>query len=296
MFKNVVVPLLAAFGFFMGVRTVFLSNQKQPVAQPVVQPASAPFQRFVAGSGIIESASENIAIATPVSGTVEQVHVVVGAAVRIGDPLFTIESRELKAQSEVARANLAVAKRELADAREQYQLWSSVKDRRAVSEEEFIKRKNAVGIFSERVVLAEAQLKAIETEVERRIIRAPIDGKVLQVKVRVGEFAPAQVAATPLMLLGKVEPVLHVRVDVDENDAWRVKDSAQGVAFLRGNTELSVPIQFVRFEPYVLPKRSLTGGSSERVDTRVLQVVYSFSPKELPVFVGQLMDVFIEEK
>jgi hypothetical protein len=75
-----------------------------------------------------------------------------------------------------------------------------------------------------------------------------------------------------------------------------VKDSAQGVAFLRGNTELSVPIQFVRFEPYVLPKRSLTGGSSERVDTRVLQVVYSFSPKELPVFVGQLMDVFIEEK
>jgi HlyD family secretion protein len=225
-----------------------------------------------------------------------RMHVVVGATVKAGDPLFTIESRDLAAQRAVANASLLVSKKELDNAKEQYQLWSSVKDRRAVSEEEFIIRKNAVGIFSERVALAEAQLRAIETELERRIVRSPIDGKVLQVKLRVGEFAPAQVVSTPLMLLGQVEPRLHVRVDIDENDSWRVKDTSPGVAFLRGNTELSTPVQFVRFEPYVLPKRSLTGESSERVDTRVLQVIYSFDPGELPIYVGQLMDVFIEEK
>jgi hypothetical protein len=53
-------------------------------------------------------------------------------------------------------------------------------------------------------------------------------------------------------------------------------------------------MRFVRFEPYVVPKKSLTGDSTERVDTRVLQVIYSFDRGSLPIYVGQQMDVFID--
>ena len=53
-------------------------------------------------------------------------------------------------------------------------------------------------------------------------------------------------------------------------------------------------LSFVRFEPYVLPKRSLTGDTAERVDTRVLQAVYAFAPSDFPAFVGQQVDVFIK--
>jgi HlyD family secretion protein len=66
------------------------------------------------------------------------------------------------------------------------------------------------------------------------------------------------------------------------------------VAFVRVNRALETPVQFVRFEPYVVPKRSLTGDTTERVDTRVLQVLYQFHPGDLPVYVGQQMDVFID--
>jgi hypothetical protein len=45
----------------------------------------------------------------------------------------------------------------------------------------------------------------------------------------------------------------------------------------------------------VLPKRSLTGDSQERVDTRVLQIIYAFEPGALPVFVGQQVDVYIDD-
>jgi len=45
----------------------------------------------------------------------------------------------------------------------------------------------------------------------------------------------------------------------------------------------------------VLPKRSLTGDSQERVDTRVLQVIFAFDPGSMPVFVGQQVDVYIED-
>ena len=66
------------------------------------------------------------------------------------------------------------------------------------------------------------------------------------------------------------------------------------MAQVRGNSNLRVPLQFVRFEPLIIPKQSLTGASTERVDTRVLQAVYRLEPSALLLFVGQQMDVFIE--
>ena len=95
------------------------------------------------------------------------------------------------------------------------------------------------------------------------------------------------------MLLGN-DTRLHVRVDIDENDAWRFRQGAPALAYVRGNPDLKTSLHFERFEPYVIPKQSLTGDSTERVDTRVLQVIYSFDEGALPVYVGQQMDVFVE--
>lgn len=156
------------------------------------------------------------------------------------------------------------------------------------------------GAWAPDIAIAEADVRAaaaaveqVKVELERRIVRSPIAGRVLQVNLRVGEYASSGAATSPLMILGAVES-LHVRVDVDEHDAWRVKEGSGAVAFVRGNKELSAPLTFVRFEPFVVPKRSLTGESTERVDTRVLQVIYRFDPAALKVFVGQQMDVYIE--
>src|SRR6266581_2926617 len=118
---------------------------------------------------------------------------------------------------------------------------------------------------------ARAQLNSTETDLERLTVRAPVEGQVLQVKVHLGEFAPTGALPTPLVLLGNVDK-LHVRVDVEEHEASRVQPGAKAMAAVRGNTDLKTPLTFVRFEPFVVPKKSLTGDSTERVDTRVLQV------------------------
>jgi hypothetical protein len=65
------------------------------------------------------------------------------------------------------------------------------------------------------------------------------------------------------------------------------------VAFLKGDTRNPIPLRFVRIEPYVVPKKSLTGDSSERVDTRVLQIIFELERPATPLYVGQQMDVFI---
>src|SRR5688500_19745989 len=93
--------------------------------------------------------------------------------------------------------------------------------------------------------------------------------------------------------MGEVRRV-HVRGDIYENDAWRIRPDTPAVATVRGNRDLKTKLSFVRIEPYVISKLSLTGESTERVDTRVLQILYSFDRGDLPVYVGRQMDVFIQ--
>ncbi len=118
---------------------------------------------------------------------------------------------------------------------------------------------------------------------------------MLKVNVRSGEFAAAGALAEPLIILGNIKP-LFVRVDVDEHEAGRVRPEATAVAALRGDASVRSPLRFVRFEPLVIPKRALTGDSAERVDTRVLQVLYEMQRSDARFFVGQQMDVFIDAK
>ena len=218
-----------------------------------------------------------------------------------------------------AEARVAETHAQFLDAKNLLALAESVADVRAISREEVDRRRHAAKAAQARLdqakaelalikagawkedlevaniekAAAEAQVRATEIELDRLVIRAPITGQVLQLNVRTGEFAQAGVSATPLVILGVVS-TLHVRVDIDENDAWRFRKGAAAVGSVRGNSQLKATLQFEYLEPYVVPKKSLTGDSSERVDTRVMQAVFSLESGELPIHVGQQMDVFIE--
>lgn len=137
-----------------------------------------------------------------------------------------------------------------------------------------------------------AQVEQAQTEVERLTVRALVDGQVLQVNVRPGEFvgAPPDQA---LIVLGSVTQ-LHVRVDIDEYDIPRFVPNSPARATLKGHPKEFFPLRFVRIEPYVVPKKSLTGDNTERVDTRVLQVIYAVDTGGKRLFVGQQLDVFID--
>jgi RND family efflux transporter MFP subunit len=273
----------------------------------VAQPAPAPFTSYLGGAGIVEASTNNISVGTSLAGIVQKVCVQVGDKVKAGAPLLQLDDRERRADLSVKQANhikaktaLEEAKAALLDYQAQYALVRHAVDRRAVSVDEVQKRRYAellakakVESAKAAVTVALADIKAVQSSLDRLTVRAPIDGRVLQVNVRPGEYAPTGVLSTPLIRLGNLDR-LHIRVDIDENDAWRFQPDTRAVAFLRGNRDLKTELAFVRVEPFVTAKVSLTGSSTERVDTRVLQIIYSFDPQALPVYVGQQMDIFIE--
>ena len=307
MFSRYVLPTLAAVGVIFAVYSVVTGQRQVPPAQPVTEPAQPQYASYVAGAGIVEASTENIAVGTFVPGVVTEMFVKVGDSVKSGAPLFKVDDRDLVAELEVrqaaaksAAANVATQSASLADAKNQLEMWQAVKDSRAVSQDDLDRKRFAVQIQDAKLQQAqadaqsaEAQVKATQIEIGRRLVKAPVDGELLQVKIRLGEYAPAGALSQPLMLIGNTK-TLHVRVDVDENDAWRVRADAKATGYVRGNRDINTALKFVRIEPYVVPKRSLTGDSTERVDTRVLQVLYAFEGGKLPIYVGQQMDVFID--
>jgi RND family efflux transporter MFP subunit len=302
-----VLPVAAVGGIALALSQVILAQRPPEPSVPLAEPAAAPFESYVGGTGQVEPPGRTIAIAAPSGGIAAEVLVEPGQAVRAGAALIRLDDALLRTQQAqreagvlVARAQQAEAEASLAQARAQLRIAEAVPDRRAISTEELTKRRSEVALQAAKlataqaqVASAEAQLQAAGTEVERATLRAPVDAVVLQVNTRPGEFVPANRLDTPVLMLGGAGPP-HLRVQVDENDAWRVQPGLPGVAFLRGNRDVSIPLRFVRTEPYVVPKRSLTGASTERVDTRVLEVVFAFEAAEARVYAGQLLDVFIE--
>jgi HlyD family secretion protein len=216
-------------------------------------------------------------------------------------------------------AKVEEAKAQLGDAEVQVKLIESVTDSRAVKAEDVQRRRLNLEAAKARLEQAEKDLALLkagtwgpdidvaksdvaqaaaavrqdEINLSRLTVTAPVDGIILQNKVRLGQFAQCGPLADPLMVFGGGSN-LHLRTDIDENDAWRVRPGATALARLRGASAVSFPLEFVRVEPYVVPKKSLTGDATERVDTRVLQVIYRFKDPQAPVYDGQQMDVYIQ--
>jgi multidrug efflux pump subunit AcrA (membrane-fusion protein) len=305
--KRFIMPALGIVAALWAAYSVARTAPRRHTTNPPAPAPVADFPRTIAAVGLIEAGSENIAVGTPLAGVVTRVFVSVGQHVEEGDPLFVLDTRQLRADLAVTRGSLAVARTgvrvaraRLDDLQRNLEFAEGLTDKRAISVEETTRRRSAVATGQAQLEEAEAQalaadarVRSVETEIERSTVRAPLDAQVLQVKIHAGEYAPAAVTSTPLILLGGIRP-LNVRVDVDEHEASRVKSGAAAVAHLRGDARVQVPLRFVRFEPFVVPKKSLTGDSTERVDTRVLQVIYRIDREDLPLFVGEQMDVFIE--
>jgi multidrug efflux pump subunit AcrA (membrane-fusion protein) len=305
--KRFILPFIGIVATLWAAYSVVRTQPRREPTDPPASPAMSEFKETVAAVGLIEASTENISVGTPLAGVVVRVFVTAGQSVSGGDPLFELDRRQLRAEFavrqqavDVTRARARVAEARIADLRRQLDFAEQVKDKRAISAEELTRRRSAVETASAEleevrteIPAAESHVQSVQVDLERSIVRAPLAAEVLQVKVRVGEFAPAAATANPLILLGRSKP-LHVRVDVDEHEAWRVREGAHAMGHVRGNAELKASLQFVRFEPFVLPKRSLTGDSTERVDTRVLQIIYRVERDDVPLYVGQQLDVFID--
>lgn len=340
------IPLLAACLLGFGVATTVILKPEEQLVSPANPPASTTLgPSKIAGLGEFQGRGEAITISAVRSGVVKAVFVVTGDTVRLGQPLFAIDDREMLAELELRKQELLAAEarlarlragtrpEDIAPARARVDTAQVAVDRaedalrrsealhaqQAMSDEELRGR-----VFAHRLALAElaegrselarleagawvhdiavaererdralAEVGRIEVEIDRAVVRSPCDAVVLRADIQEGEFVQAGDAARAPIVLAR-SGALEVKVQVDEEDASRVRAGSRAEGFVRGRERARVGLSFVRIEPRVVPKLSVTGATTERVDTRVLFVVYEVVESPERIYPGQKVDVFIE--
>lgn len=309
-----VLPVVAAIGVLVAAYLILTNQPDRTISDPAEMPAHADGALAdgprVAGAGVVEPSSELVSIGTSLGGLVADVRVKPGDYVTKGQPLFTVDDRALRARLEETGAAIAQARAAIAEAASaaetagrQLELYRQVEDAAAVSRAEVIRAEGEAQAARSRLNSARAQLQAAQaaagsarTDLERLTVRAPIAGEILAVHVRPGEFVQAGAQqggnSAPYIEMGQTRP-LHVRVDIDENEAVRLDLGKPAIVSPRGAADQKVTASFVRAEPLVVPKRSLTNSASERVDVRVLQVIYELPPADGRFRVGQQVDAFM---
>lgn len=311
-FSRKILPAVAALGMIAAVLFMWLSTPDREISEPERTPLTASGELAnkprVAGAGVVEPSSEIIDIGTALSGLVTRLYVEPGEFVEQGEPLFVVDQRAARARLHEAQAAIAEARAAIAEAsaaretaQKQLALYAAIEDPAAISRAEVIRAEGEASAAASRLQLAKARLAAAQaaaasarTELARLTVRAPIAGEILAVNIRPGEYVSTMGGSSePFIRMGETRP-LHIRIDIDEDDATRVALGKPAVVSPRGAAQRRFEARFVRAEPLVVPKRSLTNSAAERVDVRVLQVIYALPDEARGVFrVGQQVDAFI---
>ena len=305
-FSRQILPVAALLGLIAAAIFILAGMPDRDLSEPGREPPRAPEaladSARVAGSGVVEPSSETIQLGSALSGLITGLYVQPGDRVTEGEVLFTVDARAARAQLREAEAAIAEARAAIAEARStqataasQLELYRKVEDPAAVSRAEVIRAEGEAAAANERLRLQAAQARAgsAQTQMAQLTVRAPIAGQILAVNIRKGEYVSTMGAsAQPFIEMGQTDP-LHVRIDIDEEQAPRLALGEPATVSPRGAADRQVRASFVRAEPLVVPKRSLTNSAAERVDVRVLQVIYELPETDGLFRVGQQVDAYI---
>ncbi len=299
----------AILGLLVGLASAYIFNIEKKPQPPAFTPASNPYPRGIYANGIIESyqaSGANINIYPEVPGTVRIIRVREGAAVKKGDLLILIDDAVQRATVEQQKAQVALAEASFKNAGDQFDKLnkSYAMEPLSVSKNDLDNAQNAASVAKANAEVARKQYELARTLLSKYAINAPADGVILSINTAVGSYVSAQGSydtytqtLTPILVMGSSHPFIGVRCYIDEILVHRLPPAAQIRATMSiPGTDAKIPLEYVRVQPYISPKIELSNQRTERVDVRVLPVIFRCPrPRDISLYPGQLVDIYIEE-
>jgi HlyD family secretion protein len=322
--RNKLLFTLAFIGILAGFVSAYIYGIKEKSQPPAFTPASNPYEKGIYANGIIESpqtSGENINIYPEVPGVVAKILIAEGQHVKAGTPILMLDdavqratAEQQKAQAESAREQIGLAKANLKTVQDTLdkQKKSYDLDPRSVSKDVLDTAQNAVEVGKENLAVTEKQyealLKAYQASnvlLSKYVLKAPSDATALSINTAVGSYISSQGSYEsytgsfgPSIVMGNSQDYIGVRCYVDEILIHRLPKPTQMHArmFIRG-TNINIPLEYVREQPNVTPKIELSNQRTERVDVRVLPIIFRFAKqKDISLYPGQLVDVYIGDE
>jgi len=191
--------------------------------------------------------TRSVDVGSEVSGIIDEVLVNYNDVVQTGQVLAKINTEKLDAQVAQDKAQLASARAKVEDAKvtvveteAEYKRMVDARQRskfQLVSQHEvdaasaaYERAKVAVTTCQAAVTQAEANLKMNETNVEKAVLKAPVNGIVLARNVEPGQTIAASFSVTTMFQIAEDLRKMKIEVNIDEADIGQVKEGQQ-VAF-----------------------------------------------------------------
>src|SRR5690606_14967096 len=215
------IVLFLAWGLIKG------DGKAEPYRTAVVDRGS--ITRVVSATGTLQPlVSANVG--STVSGPVAEVLVDFNSQVRAGQVLARLDPTPFQQRIVQAQAQLAQAQAQLAVAESDYQRYRLLEQRGFASEQLMAQQRAARDTARAAVAQASAQVATARTDLERSVIRSPIDGVVVDRQVNVGQSVAASLQAPTLFIIAQDLSRLQANITVDEADIGEV-DEGQAVRF-----------------------------------------------------------------
>lgn len=260
---------------------------------PVFQP---PFSSYVAALGVLEPSSKEIVVGTKVSGIIKAVYVKEGDGIKQGEPLFCLDDSDLRLKIDLQKEKIALAKTKMLKYKDIYdiakKLWENA--RGTISKKEYkIALDDYLGA-KELLRTEKQRLEILKKKIPFYTILSPINGIVLKNRLSAGMYMEASSRTPSYMTIGSNSFTLIAQVD--EFMAHKIEKGAKAVAFVRGDPNRKIALEFDYIRPVIEGKTIFLHSPLERADAKVLQVVYKVEKSAFPLYVGEVFDVYIEAK
>jgi RND family efflux transporter MFP subunit len=198
-------------------------EQKQAAAPPppavtVAQPVKRTvfdYDEYVGRFVAVNS----VEIRARVSGYLDKIHFTDGQMVKQGDLLFSIDKRTFENALAQARANLTLAESNLTFTEADFQRAQQLVKDKTITEQSFDQRSQAFRNAQASVNANQAQVKQAELDLQFTELRAPVDGRIGDRRVSIGNLVAGGTGGNAATLLATIVSLDPIRFEFTFDEA-----------------------------------------------------------------------------
>ncbi|MCK5452719.1 MAG: efflux RND transporter periplasmic adaptor subunit [Calditrichia bacterium] len=244
--------------FHLGCKLGNSDNNSPKFKEVTVQRGT--FLVIVTANGVVKPINR-IEIKSKASGIVEDLPVEEGDFIKKGDLIARLDQKDELAEFGQAQANYDIAKAELKQAQKSFERRNKLFNQNLISEEERDQIELSLAVANGKLIQAETTLERAKERLSESIVRAPIDGIILQKYVEKGQIIASGVSnvsgGTPIVDIADMQSV-YIEAGIDEIDVGKVGESQSAMVTAEAYPDLLFKGKIDRISPEARIEQNVT--------------------------------------
>lgn len=264
-FKGILITGISLISVIAGITVFFLSGNgsdsgRNRIKFKEVIVERGTFQIIVMANGVVKSI-DRIEIKSKASGEIVELPVEEGDFISQGDLIARLDQKDERAEVAQAQADFDIAMAELKQAQSTFERRNQLFQDNLISEEEQGQITLDLAVAKGKVIQASTTLERAQERLSEAVVRAPIDGTILQKYVEEGQIIASGVSnvsgGTPIVDIADMSSV-YIETGIDEIDIGKVQIGQFATVIAEAYPELEFNGEIVRIAPEAKIEQNVT--------------------------------------